>query len=99
MTKIQIDVSNPQFKADLQNLEKQRRSALISQLEKISQLTWEQLYKDQGIKWEQIHSKKTTSGKKIYSFRYSQKYRAVALRDGNFLKLLYLPKDHDSTYH
>ena len=96
---IQIDASNPQFKIDLQNLEKQKRSALINQLEKISRLTWEQLYRDQGIKWEKIHSKKTASGKITYSFRHSQKYRVIALRDSNFLRLLSLPKDHDSTYH
>lgn len=34
----------------------------------------------------------------IYSFRFSQKYRALALREESYLRLLTLHTAHDSTY-
>lgn len=98
MVKIKIDMNNPTFQQDLFLLEKNEQIALIKTLKKISQLTWEQLYLDQGIKWEAITSKQTKSGERIYSFRFSQKYRGLALRQENFLRLLTLHTDHDSAY-
>ena len=67
-------------------------------LKKISQLTWEQLYKDQGLKWELIRSKQGKQGEKLYSLRVTQKCRAVAIREGDYLRLLSLYSDHDSAY-
>jgi hypothetical protein len=67
-------------------------------LKKISQLTWEQLYEDQGLKWELIRSKKGKQGEKLYSLRVTQKCRAVAIREGDYLRLLSLHSDHDSAY-
>src|SRR3990167_2310294 len=98
MVKIKIDMNNPTFQQDLFLLEKNEQIALIKTLKKISQLTWEQLYLDQGIKWEAITSKQTKSCERIYSFRFSQKYRGLALRQENFLRLLTLHTDHDSAY-
>lgn len=40
----------------------------------------------------------TLSGERIYSFRFSKKYRALALRKNDFLCLLTLHVDHDSAY-
>lgn len=67
-------------------------------LRKISNLTWDELYKDQGLKWEVIISKTTKTNDRIYSFRFSQKYRALALREEAYLRLLTLHPDHDSAY-
>ena len=50
------------------------------------------------MRWELITSKKTKKGNNIYSFRFSQKYRAAAYRDDKFLVMLDLFVDHDSTY-
>ncbi len=61
-------------------------------------MTWEQLYKDQGLKWELIHFKKGKQGEKLYSLRVTQKCRAVAIREGDYLRLLSLHSDHDSAY-
>ncbi len=61
-------------------------------------MTWEALYCDSGLNWESILSKKTPSNKRIYSFRFSQKYRATALRQEQYLRLLALHTDHDSAY-
>jgi|SRR3989344_5913230 len=99
MTQIKIDLNNPEFQKDSFQLEKNEQVALIKTLKKISRLTWAELYNDHGLKWEAILSKKTPSGERIYSFRFSQKYRATALRQNEFLRLLTLHVDHDSAYH
>ncbi|WP_342259711.1 hypothetical protein [Candidatus Tisiphia endosymbiont of Metellina segmentata] len=43
-------------------------------------------------------SKITKNKHQIYSFRFSQKCRALALREGSYLRLLTLHTDHDSAY-
>ncbi|MBA2651479.1 MAG: hypothetical protein H0U73_04325 [Tatlockia sp.] len=98
MTSIKIDLNNPVFQSDLFSLEKKELAALIKTLKKINRLTWAELYSDHGLKWEAISSKQTQLGERIYSFRFSQKYRATALRQEDFLRLLALHPDHDSAY-
>ena len=98
MTKIKIDLNNPEFQKDLFSLQKNEQLALIKTLRKISSFTWDELYKDQGLKWEAIISKTTQSGHRIYSFRFSKKYRVLALREDSYLRLLTLHTDHDSAY-
>lgn len=98
MTSIKIDLNNPEFQRDLFGLEKNELSALIKTLKKINKLSWPELYSDHGLKWEAISSKQTKTGQRIYTFRFSQKYRATALRQDNFLRLLTLHSDHDSAY-
>ena len=98
MSGIKIDMNGPEFQHDFFNLEKSEQVALIKTLKKIRQLTWPQLYADKGLNWEAILSKQAKSGARIYSFRFSQKYRALALREENFLRLLTLHVDHDSAY-
>lgn len=87
----------PEFQEKLCNLEKTEQRAFLNTLNKIRQMTWEDLYKDKGIRWELIG----LPGKvKEYhpQFRFSKKYRAVACRKGNYLALLTLHPDHDSAY-
>lgn len=93
-----IDLNSPQFQKDLFALEKNEQLALLKTLRKVHQLTWQQLYRDAGLNWEAILSKKTLSGERLYSFRFSQKYRAVAMRQADFLRVLTLHTDHDSAY-
>ena len=96
--KIKLDMNSPSFQEDLFNLEKSEQRALFNSLKKIIQLHWEDLYKDKGLKWELIASKHTRKGYNLYSFRFSQKYRATGYRDGDYLILLELYTDHDSAY-
>ena len=98
MIKVKIDLNNPEFQKDLFALEKNDQLALIRTLRKISNITWDELYRDQGLKWEFIISKTTKNNNRIYSFRFSQKYRALALREESYLRLLTLHTDHDSAY-
>lgn len=97
--KINFDLNDAGFQQDFFNLEKNELIAFIKTLKKIRNLTWDQLYKDQGLKWEAITPKNAREGDKVYTFRFSQKYRAVAFRSENTLFLMSLHTDHDSAYH
>ena len=98
MGKIKIDLNSPELQENLFSLEKSEQMAFLATLKKISQLTWQQLYVDKGLRWEMVSSKLTNAGQRVYSFRFSKKYRALALREGEILKVLSLHPDHDSAY-
>lgn len=98
MNKILLDMNDKDFQDNLFKLEKIEQRALFNSLKKIRQLYWEELYKDKGLRWELIASK-CTKNEKIYSFRFSNKYRATGYREGDWLILLELYTDHDSTYY
>ncbi|HLB56120.1 MAG TPA: hypothetical protein VJK30_02140 [Coxiellaceae bacterium] len=98
MINVKIDMNYLDFQRDLFALEKTEQYALLSTLRKIAQLNWNQLYADKGLRWEKIESKRSSTGDQIYSFRFSKKYRATGLRQGDFLRLLTLHADHDSAY-
>ena len=96
---IRLDLNNPVFQGQLLSLQKAERHAALDTLNKIRQLTWNQLYGDQGLKWEKITSIKPPAGiDAVYSLRISRSRRATAHRDGDFMRLLSIAPDHDSTY-
>lgn len=75
---------------------KEERKAVTSTCVKLSAMTWEEIYRDRGLRWELIESRTSKDGSRIYSIRVTRKVRAVALRNGNILRLLSLHPDHDS---
>jgi hypothetical protein len=95
---IKIDLNTPEFQNDFFNLEKIEQLALIKTLKKIRKLQWVELYSDKGLKWEAILSKTNKKGERIYTFRFSSKYRATAIRENDFMRLLTLHVDHDGAY-
>ena len=96
---VRLDLNNPVFQAQLFGLQKPERNAAIDTLRTIRLLTWDQLYRDKGLKWEKIISVKPPPGiDAIYSLRITQSRRCTAYRDGDFLRLLTVAPDHDSTY-
>ncbi len=98
-TPIRLDLNNPVFQETLFGLQKPERNAAIDTLRKIRLLTWGQLYRDNGLKWEKIVSVKPPQGiDAIYSLRITQSRRCTAYRDGDFMRLLTVASDHDSTY-
>ena len=97
MSKILLDMNTPRFQKQLFSLEKIEQRALLNTLDKIIKLDWNNFYQDKGIKWELIISE-TSETIKTYSFRFSQKYRGIAYRDGDYLVLLDLFVNHDGTY-
>jgi hypothetical protein len=96
---IRLDLNNPVFQEQLLTLQKPERHAALDTLNKIRQLTWNQLYRDPGLKWEKITSVRPPVGiDAVYSLRISRSRRATAHRDGDFMRLLTIAPDHDATY-
>lgn len=96
---VKLDLNNPVFQENLLSLQKVERLAALDTLNKIRQHTWNQLYCDCGLKWEKVFSVKPPSGiDAIYSLRITQSRRATAFREGDFIRLLTIAPDHDSTY-
>ncbi len=94
-----LDLNNPIFQTNLFGLQKPERHAALDTLNKIRQLTWVQVYRDNGLKWEKIVSVRPPAGvDAIYSLRITQSRRATAFRDGQYMRLLTVALDHDSTY-
>lgn len=96
---VRLDLNNPVFQRDLLGLQKVERHAALDTLAKLRQLNWQQVYRDKGLHWEKIVSIKPPPGiAALYSVRITQTCRAVAYRDGAFIRLLAIPSDHDATY-
>ena len=96
---VRLDLNNPVFQEQLFSLQKPERNSAIDTLKKIRQLTWEQLYRDNGLKWEKVFSVKPPQGiDAIYSLRLTQSRRGTACLYGDFMRMLTVAPDHDSTY-
>ena len=97
--KIRLDLNNPVFQKHLLMLQKSERHTALDALNKIRQMTWNQLVRVQGLKWDKITSIKPPLGMDaVYSLRINRSRRATAHRDGDFMRLLTIAPDHDSTY-
>ena len=97
--RVRLDLNNPVFQESLLTLQKPERLAVLDTLGKLRQMTWSQVYRDQGLKWEKLVSVKPPPGTDaLYSVRITQARRAVAYREGEFIRLLWTASDHDSTY-
>jgi hypothetical protein len=98
-TAVKVDLNNPVFQRQWVDLDKTEASRVLATLKKLLQLTWDQLYRDQGLKWEKISSVSPPAGiEALYSLRITQARRATAYRDGDMLKFLTIAPDHDATY-
>ena len=98
MGEILLDMNQEEFQNEFFSLEKNEQRALLNTLRKIRELTWKQLYCDKGIRWELIRSNKNKQIDNLYSFRFSQKYRGTAFREGDYLVLVGVFPDHDRAY-
>lgn len=77
---VRLDLNNPVFQGNLLTLQKPERHAALDALNKIRQLTWEQVYRDAGLKWEKISSVTPPAGvSAICSLRTTQSRRATRL--------------------
>ena len=95
---IQLDLNNPEFQANLLALAKPDAWAVLKTLRLLQAMHWEQLQSSKGLRWELIQSRQGPAGERLYSLRISRSCRAVAWRDGPWLRLLSLHPDHDSAY-
>ena len=96
---VRLDLNNLVFQENLLNLQKPERHSALETLKKLRQMSWTQVYRDNGLKWEKIVSVTPPAGiAAIYSLRITQSRRATAYRNGDFMRLLTIAPDHDAAY-
>ena len=95
---IQLDLNNPEFQENLFTLNKIEAWSVLKTLKLLQVMTWEQIQASKGLRWELILSRQGLDGQRLYSMRISQSCRAVAWRDGLWLRFLSLHPDNDSAY-
>jgi len=96
---VRLDLNNAEFQENLLNLPKADRHSAMETLKKLSRMSWNQVYRDNGLKWEKIATLSPPKGvSAVYSLRITQSRRATAYRDGDVIKLLNIAPDHDATY-
>lgn len=98
MSRVRLDLNQPDLQRQLFALEKADQRRILNSLRKLLDMSWEQVYRDKGLRWEAILSQSGPGGERLYSLRLGRGFRAVALRDGDWLRLISLHPDHDSAY-
>ena len=96
--RVRLDLNSPEFQDVFFRLELGELKQVIAALARLRELDWSSLYRHTGYRWEAIEHLTAPSGARVYSLRLSQKIRAIAYRDGDFLRLISLHPDHDSAY-
>ena len=96
---VELDLNSPFFQSAWNNLELVEQEKALASFEKLTQLTWNQVYRDKGLKWEKIHSIAAPKGiEALYSFRVSKSIRGIGFRENHFLRVLLIDPDHDAAY-
>ena len=93
-----LDFNSPEFQDVFFRLETAELKQVVAFLRRLSELDWAAIYRHTGFQWEAIEHLKAPNGAGVYSLRLSQKVRALAFRDGHFLRFISLHPDHDSAY-
>lgn len=94
---VQLDLNSPEFQAQLFGLERAVLIQVVDVLARLRRMAWTDVYRSSGLKWERI-GRSAPGGEPLYSLRITQKVRAVAFRQGDYLRLISLHPDHDSAY-
>ena len=97
-SRVRLDLNSPEFQQTFFLLPAAELKQVVTALGRLRDLDWNQLYRHAGYQWELIGHLRGPEGARIYSLRLSQKIRAVAFREGDFLRLVSLHPDHDSAY-
>ncbi len=92
-------MSSPEFLDVFLNLDTAELTQVVGGLKQLQKLEWSNVYASKGLHWEAIDHLKAPDGKSsVYSVRLSQKIRALAYREGDFMRFISLHPDHDSAY-
>ena len=94
--RIRLDLNSPEFQDVFFRLEVDDLKHVVASLCRLRNLGWNSLDRHTGFRWEAVEHLKAHTGAKVYSLRLSQRIRAVAFRDGDFLRFISLHPDHDS---
>jgi len=94
-----LDLNNPHFQEQLFALDVDEVVDVFSAFKKLTKVDWPTLHTHKGFHWEDAgHLVAAPNGSTIKSIRITQKVRALAYRDGNFMRFLSLHFDHDGAY-
>ena len=97
--RIELDLNAPTFQREFLDLDKTQLVRVAKALRKLLGMQWTLFEHHPGFRWEALPQlPKAPNGKQMHSLRLSQKYRALAYRDGALLRVLSLHLDHDSAY-
>ena len=96
--RVRLDLNSPEFQNVFFSLHLSELKQVVASLQRLQGLGWNALYRHTGFKWEAIRHIRTPSGATAYSLRLSDRIRAIAYRDGEFLRIISLHPDHDSAY-
>ena len=97
-SRARLDLNSPEFLDVFFRLEISELKQVVGSLQRLRELDWATLYRHAGFKWEAIRHIRTPSGATAHSLRLSERIRAIAYRDGDFLRIVSLHPDHDSAY-
>ena len=96
--RVRLDLNSPEFQSVFFRLELSELKQVVASLGRLRALEWNAVYRHTGFQWEAIAHVRTPNGATAYSLRLSKRVRAVAYRDGDFLRIISLHPDHDSAY-
>ena len=96
--RIRLDLNSSEFQDVFFRLEIAELRQVVASLRRLSELDWSAIYRHTGFQWEAIKHLKAPNGAGVCSLRLSQKVRALAFREGDFLRFLSVHPDHDSAY-
>jgi hypothetical protein len=91
--KVLLDLNFSEFQSRLFDLDINELKKITKTFKKLQSESWNEVFRDQGLKWEAI---KSMPGK--FAIRLSQSYRAVVVRDRNWMRFQFLNQDHDGAY-
>jgi hypothetical protein len=97
-SRARLDLNSPEFQDVFFRLETAELKQVVASLRRLRELDWAAIYRHPGFQWEAIKHLKAPNGAGVYSLRLSQRVRALAFRDGDFLRFISLHPDHDSAY-
>ena len=97
-SRVRLDLNSPEFQDVFFRLELSELKQVTGSLRRLRDLDWNTVYRQPGFQWEAIRHIRTPKGATAYSLRLSEKIRAIAYRDGDFLRIISLHPDHDSAY-
>ncbi len=97
--RVRLDLNSPAFLEVFLRLDAAELARVAQSLARLRSLDWSNVYASKGLHWEAIEHLQAPDGKTtVYSLRLSQKARALAYRDGEFMRFISLHPDHDSAY-
>ncbi len=95
-TGVRFDFSSVDRRMGFSKIQSQEQELFVDTFRKVENLTWDQIYGDDGLKYKEYHGVISGSfqGKKTYKFRASQKIRCHGYRENDLFIVIGFEVDH-----